>query len=75
MFVQPDYVEISVHNSPITCLEVTHDLKYIVSGAEDGTMYIVKLNLLERYYQIKIKCISNICSIFNIPNKFLSYPY
>jgi hypothetical protein len=49
MFVQPEFVEISAHNSAITCLEITHDLKYIISGAEDGSIYIVKLNLLERY--------------------------
>jgi hypothetical protein len=37
------FTEIQLHRSPITQLKITYDYSYLVSGAEDGTVFISKI--------------------------------
>lgn len=38
------FTEIQLHNKAITQMKVTHDLSMLVSGSEDGSVFITKIN-------------------------------
>lgn len=42
-FKVPEFYEIQAHTAPITSLCLSHDLNYLLSGAEDGTLFVFKL--------------------------------
>jgi hypothetical protein len=42
-FKVPEFYEIQAHSAAITCLCLSHDLNYLFSGAEDGTLFVFKL--------------------------------
>ena len=42
-FKVPEYYEVQAHAAAITCLCLSHDLNYLFSGAEDGTLFVFKL--------------------------------
>jgi len=39
----PDFYEIAVHASAVTCLALTHDDEYLFSGDEDGIIFTLRL--------------------------------
>lgn len=39
----PDFYEIQAHSTPVTTLCLSHDLNYIFSGGEDGTLFVFKV--------------------------------
>lgn len=40
------FTEIQLHSAAITELRVTHDYSLLVSGAEDGTIFISRINAI-----------------------------
>ncbi len=38
------FTEIQLHASPITRLKIIHDYSLLISGAEDGTIFLSKIN-------------------------------
>lgn len=39
------FTELQLHCSPITTLKIIHDYSLLISGAEDGTIFISKVNV------------------------------
>jgi hypothetical protein len=37
------FTEIQLHKTPITQIKITHDFNYLITGAEDGTIFISKI--------------------------------
>ena len=56
-FKVPEFYEIYAHSAPITSLCLSHDLNYLFSGAEDGTLFVFKLkgNEIETHYEANDK--------------------
>ena len=46
MKLKEQFTEIQLHSSPITELKITFDFSLIISGAEDGTIFISKINAI-----------------------------
>lgn len=42
-FKSPEFHEIQAHSAPITCLCLSHDLNFLFSGAEDGTLFVFRI--------------------------------
>lgn len=42
-FKPPEYHEIQAHSAAVTCLCLSHDLNYLFSGAEDGTLFVFRI--------------------------------
>ena len=40
------FTEIQLHSAPITELKITFDYSLLISGAEDGTIFISKINAI-----------------------------
>lgn len=34
-----EFAEFSIHSSAVTSVKVSHDLKHLITGAEDGTLF------------------------------------
>ncbi len=39
----PEYSEIFVHSVPVTYMCLSYDQKYLFSGGEDGSLFILKI--------------------------------
>ena len=37
------YTEIQLHRAPVTQIKIAHDFSYLITGAEDGTVFISKI--------------------------------
>lgn len=46
MKFQKQFTEIHLHATGITEIKVTPDFNYLISGAEDGTIFISKINAI-----------------------------
>lgn len=42
-FKPPAYVEVCVHAGPISALELSFDNQYLFSGAEDGSLFMLRV--------------------------------
>lgn len=40
---QQEYVEVALHQGPVSMMRVTPDLGYLVSGSEDGSIYVTSV--------------------------------
>ena len=38
------FTQIQLHSAPITKLKIIHDFSLLISGAEDGSIFISKIN-------------------------------
>lgn len=43
VFKQPDYFQIPAHSAPITSMILTHDSQYLITGDEEGVIFILKV--------------------------------
>ena len=43
MFKIPDFLEIKVHNSAITCLKLTYDNQYLLTSDMKGGLFLLKI--------------------------------
>lgn len=67
----PPLEEIDGHSLPINCLKVSNDGKHLVTGSQDGTIYVRKFDNLSDFESLKChNLMTNGCSAVEHSNKY-----